>query len=253
VRILGVIDLAGGRAVHARGGDREAYAPVRDLAGRAIVDGDPIAVADAYRNLFAIDELYVADLDAITVGRPQLGLVAALARRAEIWLDAGISERRAAGRAVDAGVTRVIVGLETLASFDALAAIVDALGEDLTTFSLDLRHGRALCPPRLLATDTPVDIIARNARRAGATTMTILDVARVGSGGGADFDAVRRVKAAVPDAHLFVGGGLRGAADVAQAATSGCDGVLVATALHDGRLTAAEVAAARRLQPSVSR
>jgi hypothetical protein len=38
-----------------------------------------------------------------------------------------------------------------------------------------------------------------------------------------------------------------------QAAASGCDGVLVATALLDGRMNAADVAAARRLQPSVSR
>ncbi len=39
--------------------------------------------------------------------------------------------------------------------------------------------------------------------------------------------------------------------DIARLADAGCDGVLVATALHDGRLGVAEVAAARRLGHAV--
>src|SRR5690606_25203186 len=64
VRILGVIDLARGQAVHARGGDRERYAPVATIAGHVIEQGNALALAEAYHDLFGIDELYVADLDA---------------------------------------------------------------------------------------------------------------------------------------------------------------------------------------------
>ena len=251
--MLGVIDIAGGRAVHARGGNRTAYRPVRQIGSRTIEPGDATALADAYRSLFGIDEIYVADLDAITVGRPQRPLIADLARRAAVWLDAGIATPDAARQALATGAARAIVGLETLAAFEDLAAIVDAIGSAATVFSLDLRDGHPLCPAHAGTADTPIDVIAHKARQAGAKTMTLLDVTRVGSRLGADLETIRRVRIGAPDVHLIAGGGLRHLADLTQAAAAGCDGVLIATALQDGRMSAADVAAARRLQPSVSR
>jgi phosphoribosylformimino-5-aminoimidazole carboxamide ribotide isomerase len=44
------------------------------------------------------------------------------------------------------------------------------------------------------------------------------------------------VRRAVPDLRLVVGGGIRGVEDLASARQLGCDGVLVATALHDGQI-----------------
>jgi phosphoribosylformimino-5-aminoimidazole carboxamide ribotide isomerase len=75
----------------------------------------------------------------------------------------------------------------------------------------------------------------------------VLDLARVGTGNGLDLDLIARVRDAARDVTLLAGGGVRGLNDVARLADVGCDGALVATALHDGRLGAAEVAAAQRL------
>ena len=61
----------------------------------------------------------------------------------------------------------------------------------------------------------------------------MLDLGRVGSSRGLDvvtLGAVRR--AAAPDVMLLAGGGIRGGEDLRLAASAGCDGVLVATALH---------------------
>jgi phosphoribosylformimino-5-aminoimidazole carboxamide ribotide isomerase len=41
----------------------------------------------------------------------------------------------------------------------------------------------------------------------------------------------------LPGVLLLAGGGVRGPEDVTRLAEAGCDGVLVATALQDGRLT----------------
>jgi phosphoribosylformimino-5-aminoimidazole carboxamide ribotide isomerase len=41
---------------------------------------------------------------------------------------------------------------------------------------------------------------------------------------------------------LLAGGGIRAAADVEALAPARCDGALVATALHDGTITAADLA-----------
>jgi len=48
----------------------------------------------------------------------------------------------------------------------------------------------------------------------------------------------------VTGAALLAGGGVRSLDDLRQLSRIGCDGALIATALHDGRLTAADVAAA---------
>ena len=87
--------------------------------------------------------------------------------------------------------------------------------------------------------------IARLAADAGATSIIVLDVARVGTGGGPDVETLRRIHSAVPAVPLFAGGGVRGVDNLRQVAHIGCAGALVATALHEGRLTPGDVAAAK--------
>jgi phosphoribosylformimino-5-aminoimidazole carboxamide ribotide isomerase len=45
--------------------------------------------------------------------------------------------------------------------------------------------------------------------------------------------------------QLFAGGGVRGIADLRKVAHIGCAGALVATALHEGRLTRDDVTAVK--------
>jgi phosphoribosylformimino-5-aminoimidazole carboxamide ribotide isomerase len=253
VRIVGVIDLAGGRAVHARAGRRQDYEAVRQVGDTPIDSGDPLAVAAAYRQQFGIDELYVADLDAIMTGRPQTGLVTALARDASLWLDAAVTSLDAARQTIACGATRIVVGLETLDSFDTLARICTTMGRARTVFSLDLHHGRPIHPPGTLPPATPAATIARSAARAGIDTMIAIDLARVGTNQGLDLMLMRELRDAVPDMVLMAGGGIRGVDDVKRLAELGGDGAIVASALHDGRLTGADLARIRRIQPSVSR
>jgi phosphoribosylformimino-5-aminoimidazole carboxamide ribotide isomerase len=77
--------------------------------------------------------------------------------------------------------------------------------------------------------------------------VAVLDLARVGAGDGLDTHLIARVRNAAPGVSLLAGGGVRGLDDLMRLADAGCDGALVATALHNGRLGAADVAAARRL------
>ena len=60
MRVIGVLDLANGRAVHARGGVRRHYAPVEAVAGVPIDPGDALQVARIYVDRLGLDELYVA-------------------------------------------------------------------------------------------------------------------------------------------------------------------------------------------------
>jgi phosphoribosylformimino-5-aminoimidazole carboxamide ribotide isomerase len=274
LRLIGVIDLAGGRAVHARRGVRARYAPVGVAAGCPI-DGDPIALARTYVDRLGLAELYAADLDAIAAQPqsqkpgespdllPHETLITSLATVAPLWLDAAISSPARSRQALALGATRVVVGLETLESFDVLSAICAALDKTRVSsadplrgirptvaFSLDLRDGVPIAPRLNIPSSQPGDLAAR-AVDAGVSAMIVLDLARVGEAIGPDVAMVTRVRASAPGTTLIAGGGIRGLADLVRLAEAGCDGALVATALHDGRIGAEDVRGLRHVSKSL--
>jgi HisA/HisF family protein len=248
MRVIGVLDLLAGRAVHARAGRRDSYEPVLATGETRppYAPGDAVAVARWYMREVGLTELYAADLDAIARRPPQDPLVASLAALgAPLWLDAGIASVGAARHALELAAAVVVVGLETMPSYDVLAEICVQAGGDRVAFSLDLRGGEPVVAAGVPS--EPAHVVAARAASAGAGALIVIDLARVGTGTGLDLALIARVRAAVPGLMLLAGGGIRGIEDIARLADAGCDGALVATALHDGRLGAADVAAARRI------
>ena len=211
MRVVGVIDLKDGTAVHAVRGERERY---RSL-------GDPLSLARKY----GLDELYVADLDAITGGGVQTAVIAALAREARVMVDAGVSDPERARALLELGVDRVVVGTETLADADALDRLPEAV------LSVDLRDGRTLSPDPRLAGLPALDAVRR---LAGPREVIVLDLARVGTSSGPDVALIAELHAAFPELELLAGGGVRDAGDLRALADAGAAGALVATALHRG-------------------
>jgi phosphoribosylformimino-5-aminoimidazole carboxamide ribotide isomerase len=245
VRIIGVIDLLRGRAVHARGGRRDLYAPVHRSAG-IVIDGSPAALARLYVETFGLPEIYVADLDAIearTIQAKAIGDIGALG--ASLWVDAGVANPNEANTVLEAGAHMLVAGLETLTSFDALADICARSGSPVA-FSLDLRGGTPM--NAAMASHSPEEL-ARRAVAAGAHAVIVLDVARVGGAAGPDFDLLRRIHSAVPETDVFAGGGIRDIHDLRRLEPLGCAGALIATAVHEGRVLPTDIAAvaARRV------
>ena len=240
--------MLGGRAVHARAGARDRYAPVQHAAGRQIDPGNPAALARIYIDVLGMSQIYVADLDAILYERPQDELTASLAAlHASMWLDAGLRSVEHARRAIALGADRAIVGLETLPSFAVLAGICDTLGRDRVAFSLDLRDGRPIVAGGAGLDDRSPEEIAGLAAMSGANTLIVIDLARVGTNRGLDDESLKRVHGAVPHLSIVAGGGIRGWDDLVRAAEAGCSAALVATALHDGRVGASEIMKAQSL------
>jgi len=213
LRVVGVIDLVAGAAVHAVRGERERYRPI----------GDPLAIARGFR----LEELYVADLDAIAGTGANNAIIAALAREARVMVDAGVSEPEQARALLDLGVHRVVVGTETLADADAFDGLPDAV------LSVDLRDGSTLSLDPRLAGRSALDAVAR-LHHTGLREVIVLDLARVGSGAGPDTASIAEIHAAFPELELLAGGGVRDADDMRALADAGAAGALVATALHRG-------------------
>jgi phosphoribosylformimino-5-aminoimidazole carboxamide ribotide isomerase len=245
MRVVPVIDLKDGTAVHAVRGKRERYRPVSSvLAGD---DGDPLALARAFRSGLGLDELYVADLDAISGEREHGAMLATLAREARVMVDAGVSEPARARALLELGAHRVIVGTETLSAPDALDRLLAEL-PDAVILSVDLRDGRLLSPDAGLAGLAAVDAVAR-LRRTGLREAIVLDLARVGSGAGPDVAPIAEIHAVFPDLALLAGGGVRDVEDLRALDAAGAAGALVATALHSGVIGARELERLRRRAP----
>ncbi|HEY2158283.1 MAG TPA: HisA/HisF-related TIM barrel protein [Isosphaeraceae bacterium] len=235
-RIIPVLDVLHGRAVHARGGRREDYRLLHSLLRQG---SDPVALAAALRDAWRTGELYLADLDAIAGAAPAIGLYQELARLGlATWIDAGLRDATGVKPLLDAGVSRVVVGLETLAGSEFLTRIVEVAGASQVVFSLDLRDGQAIVASGANWETVDPRQIARRAVEAGYATIIILDLGRVGTGRGVGtLDLLRDMVTKYPRVEWVVGGGVSGNADVEALWRAGAAAVLVGSAIHDGRMT----------------
>jgi phosphoribosylformimino-5-aminoimidazole carboxamide ribotide isomerase len=240
MRIIPVLDLKGRLVVHGKAGHRERYTPiVSQLAATA----DPVTIARALRDHFGLEEFYVADLDAIAGASPSCSVYVELRRLGlRLWVDAGVSDHRFIAPLQEAGIDTIVAGLETSAGPDALAQILAALSPERLVFSLDLRQTKPVTASsawhQLDAASIAAEAIAIGIRR-----LLILDLTRIGMGGGTGTESLcRQLARDYPDIEISAGGGVRNVEDLRRLSESGVSNVLVASALHDGRLGPEEVA-----------
>jgi HisA/HisF family protein len=232
MRIVPVLDLKGGVVVHARRGQRAEYAPLRS----PLVDGsEPVAVARALCALCRTSTLYVADLDALAGKPTDVATLSALAKVADPWVDAGATTRERAAELARAGVARNVVGTESLGR-DAEDEEADNAAAPRRVLSIDLRDGQLISPRPELAGREAVAAAAL-ATALGVRELLIIDLARVGSGAGPPLHAVEQLAEILPRVAIYAGGGVRHDKDLRALESAGASGALVATALHEGRIT----------------
>jgi len=233
MRIIPVLDLKGGIVVHARRGRRDEYAPLRS----PLVEGsEPLAVARALCRAARSKTLYVADLDSITRRHPtDEATLKALAAVAEPWVDAGADTPERAAALARARVARNVIGTESIGPRWQTDRESGPPKPPLV-LSVDLREGELISPDPELAGRGPAGAVPL-ARALNVRELLVIDLARVGSGAGPPLDAVAELASALPGVAIYAGGGVRGDADLHALEEAGATGALVATALHEGRIT----------------
>jgi phosphoribosylformimino-5-aminoimidazole carboxamide ribotide isomerase len=228
-RLIPVLDVLNGEVVRGVGGRRSEYRPI---VSRLTSSTDPVEVARVLVNTFWPAELYLADLDALGGADPGVAVYRAIRELGvRLWVDAGVRSGDDAERIAIAGCD-VVAGLETVAGPDGLREIIDAVGAERVVFSLDLRDGVPLreWPGQ---DRSPVPLVVAW----GITRLIVLDLARVGGGAGTGTDDLcRELASAYPQVEVIAGGGVRGPDDLRRLEACGVRGVLVASALHDGRI-----------------
>ncbi len=244
MQVIPVIDLKGGQVVRGIGGQRAQYRPVQSQLVSTAASG---LVARALCGIVGHRSLYVADLDAIAGSAPNWNAYEQiLSSGAEITLDAGVSTVNEAQTVVDFAdqqtvSTSIVVALESSSSPDDLPQIFVRIGAGRAVFSLDLKDGRVLTSAAAWRGHSVLEIAAY-ATEIGFECMIVLDVAAVGVDMGPQVvDLCRDIRAGHPNLKLISGGGVRSVDDLRSFYEAGCDGVLVASALHDGRMTQSDL------------
>lgn len=220
--VVPVIDLKGGRVVHARRGERSSYHP---LETPLACSSRPLDVVHGLLALAPFRALYVADLDAIGGAGSHADVVRTLRAEypdLEVWVDAGCRDAAALGAWLAPGLVPVI-GTESLLSAEALAAMLAVCPAAM--LSLDSREESLLGPPEVFAQPQrwPASVI-------------VMTLERVGTGTGPAADRLRTIRAAAPDCRVIAAGGVRDAQDLETLEALGIHAALVASAIHDGSL-----------------
>jgi len=240
MRVLPVLDLLNGVVVRGVAGRRSTYLPVRSqLASGA----DPSTIARAFREQFQLRACYLADLDAIVHGRPNLPVYSRLrAEGMHLLIDAGVRTAADASRIVEAGAGHVILGLESSPGPESLRQILDTVGSSQVVFSLDLKEGCPLVLPGSGWDGLTPRQIADVVIQQGVESLIVLDLAGVGMGRGINSaELCEDLRRDYPLLRLVTGGGVRDVTDLEREARRGVAAVLVASALHDGRLRPGEI------------
>jgi phosphoribosylformimino-5-aminoimidazole carboxamide ribotide isomerase len=248
MQVIPVIDLKAGVVVRGIAGRREEYRPL--LSSQLCSTAFPGDVARGFVRAFGFRTAYVADLDAISGAEPDWAAYEAIhAAGLSLWIDAGVGAReralQIAGVIQNAryGVDQIVLGLESLQDPSLLPDMLRLFGPARVIFSLDLHAGKPLTSiPQWLAR-SPREIAAE-VIAAGVEAVLVLDLAAVGVKAGPamhTLELARWLRREHPQCRLIGGGGARNAADLEQLGDAGFSAALVASALHDGRLTADEL------------
>ena len=237
--VIPVLDVMAGEVVRGVGGRRSEYRPIVSNLCRS---AKPLELAAAIRDQLGLSRFYLADLDAIAGTAPALGLYGRLRRLGlELMVDAGVRRLADVDPLLTVGVETVVIGLETLAGPLELSRLVDRVPADRLLFSLDMKDGALLGRPTDWPEWTPTGVLEA-ALEMGLSRFLLLDLARVGVNQGVAAEPLARWLLDRPEKPaVLLGGGVRGPADLDRLRELGLAGVLVASALHDGRLSRADL------------
>ncbi len=228
MQIIPVLDLKDGTVVRAQMGERDRYRPIKTPLAPS---SDPVDVARGLLSVHPFQTLYIADLAAIE-GRGNNEVALGRLRQAfpqlALWVDNGIADRASALAWLASRRDCLVLGSETQRDAELVRELSD---HPRVVLSLDFRGAQFVGPTQLL--DDPCVWPHR---------LIVMTLALVGRSAGPDTTRVAETRARAAARSIYAAGGVRDASDLAALQQLGVAGALVATSLHDGRLSGVEIA-----------
>jgi phosphoribosylformimino-5-aminoimidazole carboxamide ribotide isomerase len=233
LKVIPVIDVLNGIVVHAVRGIRKEYRPLQSILTKSV---KPSEVALTLKNI-GFDNLYVADLDAIIDCSTDFNILQnrIAATDIKLMVDAGVTNIERAQKLLGSGVSKIIIGTETLQKKSFVSDAVRLFGSERVVVSLDLKGSKILVKLGFDGCSDPMCLL-RQFKEMGVSKVIVLDLLRVGSGEGVNVDFLKKVIEEI-GIDVYVGGGVRDINDLVELKNLGVAGVLVATGLHTGKIS----------------
>src|SRR5918998_54864 len=234
--VFPAIDLRGGKCVRLVQGD----------FGRSKeYDADPVSRAREWERRGG-EAVHVVDLDGAKEGRPvQADLIGKISRAVGVPVQAGggIRSIEDIRRLREAGASRVVVGTAAVEDRDLRLRAVEELGPALVV-AVDARSGVVATHGWQRSSGVPLLEMAEEISEDGVASVLYTDVARDGVGTGAALEDTAALARVVP---TIASGGVRDEGDVAALSRlDGVVGVVVGTALYEGRASLEDLIRAAR-------
>ena len=224
MNIIPVLDLMNGQVVHAKHGDRLNYLPIQSTLCSS---SQPLAIVDAFLELYPFKQLYIADINAIQKSGNHRNVISGIALafpNLEIYLDAGFSSTEDINIFNKIKVTPVL-GSESITTIDDYRAITKEHKKRML-LSLDFKNDVYQGPPALLQDSKywPNELI-------------VMSLSKVGSQSGPDLEKLKHLKKMSPETKIYAAGGIRDLGDLNTLKSANIDGALIASAIHNGNLS----------------
>ena len=234
------VDIRDGHAVRlARG----------EFHRETVYDADPLDAAQRWISDGA-RALHVIDLDGARDGAPaNLRHVARIAAAAgvPVQVGGGLRDPDAVAAVLDAGADRAVLGTAALRAPGFAERMVAAHGAVRIVVSVDVRGGRVATAGWRQSSEVTARDALSALRACGVTQFVYSSIDRDGVLAGPDLDALRDACDVVPDCAVVYSGGIAdpdGLRAVAALGLAPVRGVIVGTALFEGRFTVADGQAA---------
>jgi phosphoribosylformimino-5-aminoimidazole carboxamide ribotide isomerase len=233
MEIIPAIDLLGGRCVQLKQGD---------YARESVYGEDPPAMALRWRDEGAT-RLHIVDLDGARAGAPQqvetiLTLIAKLVGKVDVQVGGGIRRLADVDRYLESGADRVVLGSAAIKDQET---VVNACARypGRVVVALDARDGKVTAEAWHDVSEVDAIELAEELEAAGARRFLYTDVRRDGMLQGPNLEAIRALVGAV-SSPVIASGGVGSLTDVEAVRETGVEGVIVGTALYEGRFALAE-------------
>jgi phosphoribosylformimino-5-aminoimidazole carboxamide ribotide isomerase len=240
--LLPAIDLMDGQAVRLRQGR---------AAEKTVYSDDPAAVARRWETEGG-DWVHLVDLDAAFSGVAGANLEAVRAICAAVSipceLGGGLRDEAAVRAALDAGVSRVVIGTRAAEAMEFVGELVRTFGGERIAVAIDARDGYVAVKGWTETSPRRALDLARDAAAAGVGAIIYTDIATDGMMQGPNFAALDELLVAL-DCPLIASGGVTTPEDVQRLASRPkLHGAIIGRALYEGTIRLAEV----RMRPDKS-
>ena len=222
------IDLRRGRVVRLMQGDPNQETQYAD---------DPLDVARRWQEGGA-QWLHIVNLDGAFEERGrenQAALERILTTGLRIQFGGGVRDFTTLRRALDLGVSRVVIGTAAVEDPALVEATLRAFGPERIAVAIDACRGRVRTRGWRLATSMPAKTLARRSAVQGVRWLIYTDVSRDGTGSGLNLEATAQLAQAT-GVHVIASGGVASLEDVRLAYQAGLSGVIIGRALYEGQV-----------------